>query len=132
MVRERNEFNNSFYEIQKAETVEKETNNLFKIGKGTDYFGEKCGSCGNKFGIEDVIGAPCGHMFHSECGITGWCPICRSSFETKIVEEIQKTEAYVKMRLEIFDREDEISLSSNQNLEEKRPLPQPDGSIIFN
>ena len=40
-----------------------------------------CAKCHKKLGNGDAVAAKCCHVFHSDCSLDGWCPICNRRFE---------------------------------------------------
>ncbi|EAX96529.1 hypothetical protein TVAG_256690 [Trichomonas vaginalis G3] len=80
-IREKTEFTRTFSHIVKDESVCAQLNFVKKLSNGHEYDAERCATCGQRLCACNAYAARCGHVFHSECAKSAWCPICQRGFQ---------------------------------------------------
>ena len=117
-IREKNEFTRTFSRIVKEEAIEAQLNRERDLGRGFNYDAVRCASRGQKICACNAFASHCGHVFHSECAKSAWCPICRVSFR---YEEGTSSIPHATTLLSMFEESaekkiDETLISSHQTL----------------
>lgn len=86
-IRERNEFSKTLYNIEKDEVVRAQVDYVRDVLRGRVIDAKTCAKCRKTLGTGDAVVSKCCHVFHAECSLDCWCPICNRRFELAEKEE---------------------------------------------
>lgn len=106
-MRERTEFTRTFSHIVKDEAVAAQLKHVRALQRGHEYDAERCAVCGKKLSVCSAFAARCGHVFHTECAKSLWCPICQRGFQ--LVDEHNSASHGVSM---LTDFEQKLKISA--------------------
>ena len=111
-IREKNEFTRTFSRIVKEEAIEAQIKRVKDLGRGFNYDAVRCAACRQKICACNAFASRCGHVFHSECAKSAWCPICRISFR---YGDAEQNSPHVSSLLSMFEESVEKKMDDSMD-----------------